>query len=80
MSSIKIKLNRSGVRELLRSDEMLGVCCWYAAAAQGRLGAGYEVSTHTGKNRVNASVSAVTEEAKRENAANNSILKAVGGG
>ena len=41
---------------------------------------GYEVTTYTGKNRVNASVFAATAEARRENAAHNSILKAVGGG
>ena len=80
MSNVKFKLNHQGVRELLRSDEAMAVCRSYADAAQSRLGEGYEVTTFTGRNRVNASVFAATVEARRENAANNSILKAVGGG
>ena len=78
MSNVKFKLNRQGVRELLRSEEMMAVCRSHADAARSRLGEGYEVTT--GKNRVNASVFAATAEARRENAAHNSILKAVGGG
>lgn len=71
-------LNRSGVKQMLKSSEIMGVCEQYASDIVGRLGAGYEVSTHTGRNRVNASVAAVTYEAKREVMENNSILKAVG--
>lgn len=74
----KFVLNRSGVKQLLQSSEIMGVCEQYASDIVGRLGAGYEVSTHTGRNRVNASVAAVTYEAKREVMENNSILKAVG--
>lgn len=76
---IKFELDRSGVRELLRSEEMKGVCKDYADRALNQLGDGYSVSTRTGKNRVNASVKADTIEAKQENAKSNSILKAVGG-
>ena len=71
-------LNRSGVKQMLKSSEIRGVCEQYATDIVGRLGAGYEVSTHTGRNRVNASVAAVTYKAKREVMENNSILKAVG--
>jgi hypothetical protein len=71
-------LNRSGVKQMLKSSEIMGVCEQYASDIVGRLGAGYEVSTHTGRNRVNASVAAVTYKAKREVMENNSILKAVG--
>lgn len=80
MSNVKFKLNRQGVRELLRSEEMMAACRSHADAARSRLGEGYEVTTYTGKNRVNVSVFAATAEARRENAAHNSILKAVGGG
>lgn len=75
---VKIILNRSGVRELLRSDEAKEVCKSYADKAVSKLGSGYEVSTYTGKNRVNASVKAESVKAKQENAKTNSILKAVG--
>ena len=77
MSNVKITLNKSGVRELLRSEEMKKVCEDYAVAALSRLGPGYEVTTRTGKNRVNAEVAAVSFEAKRDNMKNNTILKAL---
>lgn len=77
MANVKFKLNRAGVRELLRSGEMMAICSSYANAALGRLGDGYEVSTYTGKNRVNAEVKAVTYKARAENLRDNSILKAV---
>lgn len=76
---IRVVLNRKGVRCLLRSDEMASVCRQYADKAAGRLGDGYEVSEHVGRNRVNASVRTRSAEAVRDNYNNNSILKAVYG-
>lgn len=76
---MKFVLNRSGVRELLRSPEMMNICKGYADNAIGRLGTGYEVTTQTGKNRVNAQVAAVTFQARRENSKDNTILKAIRG-
>jgi len=80
MSKVKIVLNREGVRELLKSSEMKSICEEHANAALNKLGNGYEVTTMTGKNRVNASICAVSDEAKRENLKNNTVLKALGGG
>jgi hypothetical protein len=77
MANVKIVLNREGVRSLLKSEEMKAVCEQHANNAVQRLGTGYEVSSYIGKNRVNASISAVTSEAMRENLENNSILKAL---
>lgn len=77
MGEVKIELNREGVRALLRSPEMMAVCKGHAEAARGRLGAGYAVTTHTGKNRVNAQIAAETPAARRDNAENNTILKAL---
>ena len=79
MGKIKFELNKAGVRELLLSDEMMNVCNKYASSAISRLGNGYEMTSYHGRNRVNASVMAVTTEAKRENLETNSILKAVTG-
>ena len=79
MAKVKFELNRAGVRELLRSKEMMDICSEYANNAVGRLGNGYELTTHTGVNRVNAQVSAETFAAKRDNLKNNSIIKAVFG-
>lgn len=77
--AVKIELNSEGVRDLLRSPEMLTVCEEHAKEAVSRLGDGYEVSSYTGRNRVNASVVAVTREAIAENSADNTVLKAVFG-
>ena len=71
------ELNYDGVRELLQSSEMMAICKEYADKAKGRLGDGYIVTTHTGKTRVNASVMAATQNARKDNSENNSILKAV---
>lgn len=76
MANVKITLNRSGVRELLRSKEMMAICEEYAYKAVNTLGDGYEVSTHI-DDRVNASIETVSYEAMRDNMENNSILKAL---
>lgn len=77
MSKMKFKLNRAGVRELLKSGEMMGICQEHASQIAARAGEGYETSTYTGVNRVNASVKASTPEAVRDNLENNTLLKAV---
>lgn len=78
MGKIRIELNSEGVRELLKSQEIAEVCRSHAQEIAGRAGAGYEVTTYTGKTRVNASVHAATDEAYRDNLKNNTLLKAVG--
>lgn len=79
MANVTIRLNREGVRQLLKSNEMQRICEEHANKALGRLGEGYMVSSVTGKNRVNASIYAESDEAKRENLENNTILKALRG-
>lgn len=78
MAKVEVILNTSGVRELLKSKEMMGICEEYANRALNSLPAGYEISTLDGKNRVNAQISAVSFGAKRDNAKNNTLLKALG--
>lgn len=80
MSKVKFDLNRSGVRDLMRSNEMMAICVNHANQVQTRAGDGYEVSTFTGMNRVNASVITATYEARKDNLENNTLLKALGGG
>ena len=60
LANVKVSLNRAGVRELLRSEEMKSICMNYANNALSRLPDGYEVTAHTGTNRVNAEVKAET--------------------
>ena len=78
-SNIRVELNSEGVLALLKSAEMAGVCESLANGIAGRAGDGYMVTTYTGKTRVNASVYAITEEARRDNLKNNTLLKAVKG-
>lgn len=77
MSSFKFKLNRSGVRELMKSAEMQSVLTNYASNIRNRCGNGYEQDIYVGSNRANAMVSAATVKAKRDNKKNNTLLKAV---
>lgn len=76
-SSMRFALNRSGVRALLKSPEMVAACKSHADATRSNLGNGYRVTTRTGKTRVNAEVAAYTQKARKECYENNSILKAL---
>lgn len=77
-SKYRFKLNSEGVRQLLKSEEMKNALSEYAKMVQNRVGEGYSVSKYTGKTRANASVHAETNEAKRDNLKNNTLLKALG--
>lgn len=77
MGNVKIKLNSSGVRKLLRSDEMKDGLSEIAYSAQSRLGEGYEATYYTQKTRAVAKVTAVSPKAIKENSDTNSILKAL---
>lgn len=78
-NQVKFQLNPEGVRQLLTSPEMMAICKEHADRAAGSLGAGYEVTTHTGPKRVNAEVAAMTYKARKDNSENNTILKAIRG-
>lgn len=73
----KVTLNRYGIRDLLRSQEMKAVCEEHATAIRMRCGDGYKADSFIGKNRVNAMVWAESIKAKRENTKNNTIIKAM---
>jgi hypothetical protein len=75
---VRVELNSDGVQALLKSGEMMGMCKSLAEGIASRAGgAGYQVTTHTGPTRVNASVMTATKEAARDNMKNNTLLKAV---
>ncbi|MBC8589330.1 hypothetical protein [Paratissierella segnis] len=77
MAKLKFTLNRKGVGQLLKSDEMQEVLKEYATGIRNRCGDGYEQDTRVGKTRANAMVYANTYQAKADNLRNNTILKAV---
>ncbi len=77
MGKIKFILNKKGVQQLLKSKEMEGICKEHATSIRERCGEDYEVSTYSGRNRVNASVSTKTARAYYSNLKHNTLLKAV---
>lgn len=77
MSDVKIKLNRSGVRALLKSAEMENGLSRIAFSAANRLGDGYEARYYQAQTRAVAEVRAESIAARKENAETNSILKAL---
>ena len=77
MSKFKFTLNSAGVRELLKSDSMAQIVNEKARNVQARCGEGYETTSYDGKTRVNASVHAKSIKARKDNAKNNTILKAL---
>ena len=75
MKKVKVVLNRAGVRELLRSDEMESMLGKKASDIRGRCGEGYEADSYKGKNRAKATVWTATPDAMRDNSNNNTLLK-----
>lgn len=77
MNKFIFKLDRQGVKELLKSDDMQVILTEYAKKIRNIAGDGYEDDIYLGKNRANASIYAKTKEAKKDNLENNTLLKAV---
>ena len=77
MSKVEFKLNRSGVREVLRSAGIMSVLEGEAQSRASRAGAGYGVSTYVGKNRCNAEIRPETAAARRDNLRNNTLLRTI---
>lgn len=77
MAKVRVKLNRSGVKALLKSAEMKAVCEEHANAVKARCGDGYESDAHFTKERVIVNVWPSSAKARQDNARNNTILKAL---
>ena len=80
MSKVEFKLNRAGVRELLKSSEMRAIIDNHTSRvlnAAGGAGKGYEANVRDGQNRIVSTVRADTIQAKRSNAKHNTLLKAL---
>lgn len=82
MAKVEIKLNRRGVRELLKSPELIDYL--EHKAYQTRQATGhpddYAVSSKKGKNRANASIHVIKASALKRNKkiGGNELIKAVG--
>ena len=72
-SKVRIELNSAGVRDLLRSDEMMDICMNAAQTIRSNYGGDTELDGYVGQNRVNVSVFAPYSQASEDN----NLLKAV---
>ena len=77
MSDFRFELNRAGVAELMKSAEMQRVLQRHATRIKNRSGAGYEQDIYVGRNRANARVWPETQQARRDNYENNTLLRSV---
>lgn len=78
MSKVKIELNSSGIRDLLRSSDMMACVVGFAEEVAQKAGNDYEISQYVGSGRVNASVNTASVDAYQDNLDNNTLLKAMG--
>lgn len=77
MSKFKFTLNRKGVSDLLKGQEMVDVLDSYGKEIQSKAGPGYKSDTYIGKNRANASVKVGDYRSYRDNLKNNTLLKLI---
>lgn len=78
MSDFRFELNKAGVAELLKSNEMANVLAERAEAIRAKCGSGYETDTYQAGTRVIASVYAADDEAIQDNYDNETIMRALG--
>lgn len=79
MSQVKIELNRAGIDELLKSQEMEDAVHAETRKVAERLGGAYDTDVKMMPTRVISSVFTTDKAAIRDNMQNNTLLKAVSG-
>lgn len=75
MAKVKVVLNKAGVRELLKSDEMMGACNEQAEKITAKAGEGFGITTRKGKRRVVVQVKTETKAAYFRCIRGNILLK-----
>lgn len=78
MAKVKIELNSSGIRQLLKSEEVGQMLKQQAEQVRARCGSGYRTDLYQASSRVIAGVFAETAEAAKQNSRENTLLKALG--
>ena len=79
--NVRVEISTAGARALMTSPRMIAVLEAKADRALQALPGGYDKDVYpSGKTRANVAVYAKTFSARRDNARNNSLLKAIGGG
>lgn len=80
LKGFRIEINSAGAREILRSPKVLAEMERRARAIAQAAGPGFEVEARLGANRARASVRAATFEARRAEAENRSLSRALEAG
>ena len=75
--AFKFKLNRAGVRELMKSPEIASAVREAGERIQSNAGSGYSLNVRSGKKRTVVRVYAYSREAIRDAYDNNTLLKAI---
>lgn len=78
--NVRIKLNRKGVQALLRGPEIQADLERRANAIAAAAGPGFDVDTFVGRNRARADVATGTHEARKAEATNRVLTRAIDAG
>lgn len=76
-SNYKVKLNKSGVRELLKSSEAKSLCVGLAQEVQTRAGDNYVAEERNYPERTGAVVRPANADGHYDNLANNTLLRSL---
>lgn len=77
MSKVEIVLESSNINAFLRSEAMKSMLEERAAQVAAAAGEGYTYRTHDSGQRIIATIYAETDEARKDNLENNTLLKAL---
>lgn len=75
MAKPKVKVYSAGARALLRGPEVRDFAEALAKRMAAEAGRGYEARSDVGPNRARAQVETVSEDAEKDNARNNTLLR-----
>lgn len=79
MSKVKIKLDRKGVRGLMKDKEIQAICTEYGSQVLSRAGDGYKMESRNYPERSGVAIFPDTYKANKDNLEHNTLLKALGG-
>lgn len=79
MSDFEFHLDRSGVRQLMQSDEMLQIVSDLGQQVLNQCGEGYEIKNGIGETRAGSTVRVSTPKAYYSNRKHKTLQKALGG-
>ena len=80
MSKFRFVLNKDGVSELMKSQEMQAILETAGSQKASQAGLGYESEVHVFKKRAVAHVFPGDAESAHDNYENNTLVKVIGGG